>query len=145
MMNCVILLNLYDQTDIFLPFKEFKYHISYYKKLYNNQMLYVNIREMRWWKIIWIIVNENRECQMLYLSRDSHGDNLAESGVAEAVEAWYLTARHVAASLRHHADPSLGVLRLESVDVVDVRWLGSDLKVTYYTISLNIQTIVHFF
>lgn len=82
---------------------------------------------------------------MLYLSRDSHGDNLAETRVVEAVEAWDLTTGHVTASLRHHANPSLRVRRLERVDVVDIRWLGSDLKVTYYTISLtNKQSYISF-
>lgn len=74
-----------------------------------------------------------------HLPGHGHGDDLAEAGVVEAVEAGDLTARHVAASLGHHADASLWVGGLERVDVVDVRRLRRDLKVADHTVPLRIN------
>lgn len=71
-----------------------------------------------------------------HLPGHSHGDDLAEARVVESVEAGDLTARHVTASLGHHADASLRVRSLERVDVVHIWRLCSDLKVAYHTVSL---------
>lgn len=58
-----------------------------------------------------------------------NGFYLTETRIVEPVEPGDLARGDVTASLRHHADASLGIWRLEGVDVVNERWFRSYFKV----------------
>lgn len=51
-----------------------------------------------------------------------------------------LTLGDVHTSLGHEAHPSLGLLTAEGAEVVDVRWLICDLKVTDTAVPLHTNT-----
>lgn len=72
----------------------------------------------------------------LRLPRHGHRDHLAQARVVEPEEARDLARRHVHSALRHHADASLRVRRLERVDVVHERRLGRDLEVADHRVTL---------
>jgi len=72
-----------------------------------------------------------------YLSRNGHTDDLAEAGVVDSVEAGNLARRHVTPSFRHHANTSLGIWRLEGIDIMDKRGLWSHFKISDHAVTLS--------
>ena len=72
----------------------------------------------------------------LYLSGNGHADNLTQSGIVEPEETRDLAGSDVTATFGHHANSTLGIRRLELVDVVNKGWVRSDFKVANHGIPL---------
>lgn len=72
----------------------------------------------------------------LGLSWHRERDRLAEPAVVESIEARDFASADVTAALWHEADASLGIGRLEGVDVVHERRLRRDLEVADHGVAL---------